>query len=293
MNCVYRLIFNKRKDQRIMPYMYIGSKSNVIYENGIILNKNGTPYYGSSSYDNYSEIVKEEDIYVEIIKEFENYTNALNFESVIQKNLDVVADPRYFNLSIATVNNFTDPDYATYKHVLTGKTVRLPRNHPRVLSREYVGVTTGTVFSKEDRRKRARFGAENHFFGKSHSVETKQRISDANIGRKISNEQREWFIKNVAKMKKTPEHRAKIGRKGFVILKNKITREVIRVSKENKEEYDKNIWVNPYVLSTNKPIGSKWVTNGSENKKISKGETVPNGFRYGRTNKPKKNEDYK
>jgi hypothetical protein len=283
MNYVYRIIFNKRKSQGIMPYLYIGSKSNAIYENGVILTNRGIPYYGSSSYKSYSEIVAEDDITVEIIKEFDIYTDALNFESMLQKSLDVVADPRYFNLCIATINNYTDPNYATYKHVETGKIVRLPRNHPMVISEQYVGVSRGIKLSDDDRKKRGRTGELNPFYGKHHTDEVKQIISEANSGRKISDDRRLWFIENVANQKKSPEHRAKIGRKGLIMLKNKDTGEVIRIPREDKETYDDTIWTNPYKLSKNKSTGSRWATNGIENKKIRAGEEIPDGFRFGRT----------
>lgn len=286
MHLVYRLIFTKRKQKNIMPFLYIGSKSNAIFENGMILSeKRKDPYYGSSSYDDYSEIVKSDEIDVEILKTFNNYTDALNFESLVQKSLDVVADPRYFNLGIATVNNFSNPDYATYKHVVTGKTVRLPRNHIMVLSGDYVGVSKGTTLSKEVRKRIGRSGKENPFYGKKHTEETKRLISETNKGKKVSDERREWFVENVAKKEKSPEHRRKIGEKGrdMIMLKNKNTGKTVRIHKSEKEKYDPNEWVNPYILSKNKSTGSRWITNGIENRKIKKDEEPQQGFWFGRT----------
>lgn len=283
MNLVYKITLEKRKQENIMPYMYIGSKSNAIFENGMIFTKSGIPYYGSSSYENYLKILESDRTSVEILKEFDNYVDALNYKSYIQKELDVVADPRYFNLAIATINNFTNPDYATYKHISTGKTVRLERNHPMVLSGEYVGVSKDTYLTEEQRRSIGRSGSENPFFGKKHSNETKEIISKKNKGRKVSSERKEWFIENVAKKKKSIEHRNKIGRKNMIMLKNKETNETIRIHKSDENLYDKNIWKNPYTLSENKSTGSRWITNGIENKKIRKDETKPEGWEYGRT----------
>lgn len=302
MHIVYKLTFNKRKEQNIMPFLYIGSKSNVSVENGMIYDRRGKPYYGSSTYENYLEIVETDEIEVEIIKEFEHYFEALNYESMLQKSLDVVADPMYFNLAIATVNNFTDPNYATYKHVITGKTVRLPRNHPMVISGIYVGVSKGVVLTEEERNKRGRSGEENAFFGKKHTEETIEKILNTrkqtyeenpelfqNVRQKIS----ETAKKTFAGVPKTEEQKKKMGRKGMIMLKNKDTGETIRIFKSEKENYDLDLWVNPYILSKNKSIGSRWVTNGIENKKIKKDEEPPKGFWFGRANAFKSKEKAK
>ena len=246
MHIVYRLIFNKRKERLEEPYMYIGSKSNCKIENNLIIDTNGKKYYGSSSIENWETLISEDDITVEVLKEFEEYVDALNFESAIQKSLDVVASTEYFNLSIATVNSYADPSYATYKHVRTGKCVRLPRNHEKVLTGEYVGVTKGTVLSEDQRKKRGRSGKLNPFYGKSHTEETKRKISLANSVETRSPEKVEEWIERVAKKPKTKEHKEKIGRKNLLMLKNVQTGECIRIHKSLKEEFDPNIWMNPY-----------------------------------------------
>jgi len=284
MNIVYRIIFNKRKKSNIMPFMYIGSKSNASIVNGIIYDKNGNPYYGSSCYENYLKIVEEDDISVEVLEKFDEYVDALNYESSIQKKLDVVADPAYFNLGISTVNNFSDPRYATYKHVITEKTVRLPRDHPAVERGEYVGVSKGASLTEEQRKKIGRSGEKNPFYGKKHSEESRKKMSEAALGREVSDDRKEWFIENVAKEKKTKEHRKKIGRKNLIMLKNKETGECIRIHREDTINYDLDLWINPYKLSDKKAaIGSRWITDGSINKKIKKDDEIPDGWTYGRT----------
>lgn len=292
MHVVYKIIFEKRKESNIMPFMYIGSKSNVSFKNGIMYDKHGKKYYGSSCYRGYSQIVQSDSVKVEILKEFENYEDALNFEALIQTDLDVVADPRYFNKSIATSNNFTNPNFATYKHTLTGKTVRLPREHQSVLNEEYIGVTKGTILSEEDRKKRSRPGEENPFYGKTHSPETINKIlttrkntydEDPEKFQKIKEHLSDLASKRFAGVPLSEEHKKKIGRPGLLMLKNKDTGESIRIYKEDKEKYDKEIWANPYSLSKDKQTGSRWVTNGDENKRIKKEEPVPEGFWFGRT----------
>lgn len=250
MNIVYKLIFKNRKKAGILPFMYIGSKSNVTVNEGVMYDIRGNPYYGSSTWANWNDIVNNDDVELEIIKTFDNYTDALNYESIIQKSLDVVADPIYFNLAIATVNNFTDPNYATYKHMTTGKTVRLPRDHEKVLTGEYVGVTYGRKFSEEEKRARPDIsGKNNPFYGKKHTQETKEKISKSKIGKKPPPSQIENWVEKVAKLPKTEEHKSKIGRKGLIVLKNINTGECIRISKESRKEYNESIWMNPYKIS--------------------------------------------
>lgn len=292
MHVVYKLTFNKRKEQNIMPFLYIGSKSNVSIESGIIYDGRGKPYYGSSTYENYSEIVESDEIEVEIIKEFEEYFEALNYESMLQKSLDVVADPRYFNLAIATVNNFTDPNYSTYKHTITGKTVRLQRNHPMVISGEYVGVTKGMKPTKNQMRGMGGKGENNPFYGKKHTEESKKRMISTRQKTYEDNPERYEEIRSILSETATrtfkgkplsEEQKKKIGRKGLIMLKNKHTNETIRIPKEEKKNYDPKVWMNPYCLSENKSTGSRWTTNGIENRKIRKNEEIPEGFWYGRT----------
>jgi hypothetical protein len=75
-----------------------------------------------------------------LLAEFDDYQSALQYERDMHILNDVVASPEYFNKAIATVNNFSDPNFSTYKHINTGKTVRLQKDHAMVLSGEYVGV---------------------------------------------------------------------------------------------------------------------------------------------------------
>lgn len=297
-NLVYRIVFENRKEQNILPYQYIGSKSNCIFENNKIKTSRGKFYYGSSTYENWDQIVEEEKdhVTIEVLKWCDEYVEALNYESTIQKSLDVVANPSYFNLSIATVNNFTDPNYATYKHTIYNKTVRLPRNHPAVISGEYVGVSSGVKFTDKEKRKRAKFGKDNHFYGKEHTDSTKKHISEKRKeqGDLRKPESIQNFIENVAKKPKSQEHRKKIGRKNLIMLKNVNTFETIRISRESAHLYDSNIWQNPYkVLHSGKPNGKKWCTNGVDNILLAKGENPPEGFEFGRTMKKKEviNED--
>jgi predicted RNA-binding protein YlxR (DUF448 family) len=225
----------------------------------VIYCRRNNAYYGSSSWPEYNKIVDEDDISVKILKSNDDdYTAILNYESVIQQQLDVVASPLYFNKSIATVNTYTDPSYATYKHVETGKCVRLPRSHPLVELGVYVGVTKGSVIPEEIRKKIGRSGFKNPFFNKTHTKEAREKISKANKGRIKTQEQIDKWIEKVAKKPKSAEHRKKIGRKGLIMLQNVNTKESIRIPKEEAAKLDNKIWVNPTKINPGKKVKCKY-----------------------------------
>jgi hypothetical protein len=60
----------------------------------------------------------------------------------------------------------------------------------------------------------------------------------------------ETIVKIIEKAKrpKSIEHRKKIGRKGFIMLKNIETGKTIRILREDKLKYDETIWMNPYKI---------------------------------------------
>lgn len=93
-------------------------------------------------------------------------------------------------------------------------------------------------------------GSGNNFYGKKHSEDSKRKIGEKNSGRVKSKEEIENWIAKVSSKPKSPEHRAKIGRKGFIMLKNITTGESIRIKKEDKHMYDSSIWKNPFSCTT-------------------------------------------
>lgn len=95
-------------------------------------------------------------------------------------------------------------------------------------------------------------GANNSFYGRRHTEETKRKIGEANKGESRSPEEVAKWVERVAKKPKSKEHRAKIGRKGFIMLKNVKTGECIRVDKETAKSYNSTIWKNPTSISQKK-----------------------------------------
>ena len=91
-------------------------------------------------------------------------------------------------------------------------------------------------------------GTNNPFYGHTHSEKSKQKISIANSGRDCSDETKKKMSDSRIGVKKTNEHKNKIGRKGYIMLKNVNTNECIRINKHDKMNYDPMIWLNPYTI---------------------------------------------
>lgn len=242
---VYLLEFDREK----LPNKYVGSKSNATFDGEKIIGKRGV-YYGSSRDPEMSALLQETNPRVHILGEFSSYQEALEFERSEHIRLDVVANAEFFNKIVANESNYANPEYATYRHSTTGKRVRLRRDHPLVLDGTYVGVTKGAVLSEEQRRKRGRSGEDNYFFGRSHDEATKALLSTKKLARGDARtpDQVAAWVENVAKRKKSIEHRSKIGRKGLVMLQNKETLEILRISKEEASALDPALWANPRKL---------------------------------------------
>lgn len=251
MHIVYRINLNREE----LPNSYIGSKSNCSIINGKIIDQRGKEYVGSSTYPNYLEIMQSGiEYYVEILFEGSDYNEIIKTEANIQRQMDVVVDPKFFNLSIAGESTFANPEYATMRHVLTGKVARIQKNHPKIISGEWVGLTRGRIMSDVERRSKAMVGEENPFFGRKHSEKSKHLMASNTDGKTSWNKRtdeskKKWF--NAAKRPKTDQHKQKIGRKNLVMLQNIHTKEIIRVPKTDIRYCDIE-WVNPKKITPEK-----------------------------------------
>lgn len=258
MNVVYILTFEKRIKEGNPPYFYIGSKSNCNLSEGCILDKNGNPYYGSSTWDGYGDMVIDDTPKYKILwKSNEcSYDELITKEKEFQIQYDCVASPEFFNKALASVSNYADPNYATFKHIQTGKIVRLPIYHPMVLAEEYKGVTYGCVLDNERKEYLSKIntGEKNAFYGRTHTNDTKDKISKANRGRIKSDRERELTSLLFKGKPKTETHKKKISErsKGKVSLKNVDTGECVRIDSEDKHLYDPEKWKNPYSLTDDK-----------------------------------------
>lgn len=126
----------------ILPFKYIGSKSNATFKDGVIYDRRNKPYYGSAKYKGWKEICTNNRSVCVVLFESDEYKECLKKEREYHIQNDVAINPIFFNQSIAAVNNFTNPKYGSFKHKdHHQKIVRLPTDHPLVLDGTYVGVT--------------------------------------------------------------------------------------------------------------------------------------------------------
>lgn len=90
-------------------------------------------------------------------------------------------------------------------------------------------------------------GIKNHFFGKKHSIESRNKMSNThkkNMCWLNFSDSHKAALRASQQKPKTSEHKAKIGKKGLVMLQNIYTLEIIRVAKNDERVYSKE-WVNP------------------------------------------------
>ena len=244
------IVYLIKIDRNRFPNRYIGSKSNCIIRNNKIYDSRNNEYFGSSCDPEYKNIVEYCDYEIEILESFDSYEKCLEKEKELHIFYGVVASPEYFNKSIATISNYLDSNYATYKNLETGKIARLPRDHPRVLNNEWVGVTKGRKLSEEHKASISNniSGEKNPFYGKKHSKKTKKLISNKNLGSVRSKE---------VKLKMSLDRmgiQKKIGRKGFLMLKNIQDGRCIRIKIKDIEKYDLSVWKNPSSIKQKREV---------------------------------------
>jgi hypothetical protein len=260
MHCVYKITFIERERQNIYPCYYIGSKGNVDVRDGVMYRVGRKkPYWGSPSDKSYPEALKEPKK-MEVLKYFEDYTECLSYERAVHIENDVIINPKYFNKNYAVEGTYSHPDYGSFKHNETGKTIRLPLDHAMVLNGTYVGSTKGVHQTEKCKEKKKRFGKDNHFYGKEHTTESKKKIVDGQNEWKTKNpEAYAEHIENVRAhmtrvsrgVPKSEDHKNKIGRKGMAMIKNIETGEVKRLYMTSDEyiNRDKKLWKTPYQIS--------------------------------------------
>ena len=119
---------------------------------------------------------------------------------------------------------------------------------------------------------------EKHWnYGKHRSEETKKKISQAHIGKSVSDKVKE-ILKFYRCLPKSEEHRKKIGdsQRG-----EKSVHFGIKLSEEHKNKVGASL-IEYYKNNKSKNIGTKWITDGVKCKKIKEGEKLPNGWKFGR-----------
>lgn len=247
-NIVYKITFLDRIEKNEPPFYYIGSKTNCTVINGVIFDRKGNQYKGSCRSKLFKESVKG-NIKIDVIKECE-LDELLKSEYTEQFNNNVVESIEYFNNSYAVyTSSFTNPEFANYRIISTGKNVRLKRDDPLVISGKAVGTSNGIKFEYKERPNFK--GDLNPFYGRTHSQETREKISKAvkAKGYKHSDEFKESVSqrfkgKKLAESTKANMKKAQQRYKGYVVLRNDA--DIVRVPKSEEERYKKLGYLNPY-----------------------------------------------
>lgn len=243
---VYRYTFIGRKEKGLFPFSYIGSKSNCYIKDGIIHDKYNKQYYGSSSSKLYKESLVVEQPILEILYIGDSSKDVLIKEIEFQKEYNVDANTHYFNKMIANFSSFTFCDYGTFKHKEHSHIYkRLPKNHPGVISGEWVGTTKGRKVSGSEKGVRSRSGILNNFYGRKHSEESKELMRNKKLGKNASEETKIKMSLKRKGVKKSEEHKNKIGRKGLTMIQNIETMEIKRVPVSEVGFVYDDKWVNP------------------------------------------------
>lgn len=259
MNIVYLITFTDRLNRNLKPYYYVGSKSNCnIIDGKIVSEKNNRVYYGSSRSILYKQLISDnEPFIVTVLDTADVFKELLEKELFWHKKLNVVESNEYFNKSMAIISNFSDSEYANYRHIDSGKIVRLHINDEELKTGKFVGITKGVPCKNP--KSRGLCGEKNPFFGKSHTKESKDKISESLKGRKLTNDTKMKMSKQRIGILKSESHKENIGKanKGKITLKNKHTLEVIRIDRTLLYEYDESVWLNPNSKHFIKPIEIK------------------------------------
>ena len=98
-------------------------------------------------------------------------------------------------------------------------------------------------------------GEKNNFYGKSHTDKTKTQLSKIHSGKYYQSDiQRKKWIENVAKKPASEKLKKQLSERNskFISLQNKFTLEKIYIDKNEKNNYDLDIWLNPKKISPDK-----------------------------------------
>lgn len=276
---VYKVTFPRLVSLPDRMCYYIGSKSNATFENGILYDNKRNEYWGSSREATYKSILLEEEKTIEILFFTDNYAECLAKERDFHLKYDVVTDKKYFNKTIACdKSTYTDPEYGTFRHKETRKFVRLKKDHPLVISGDYVNANFGMRTYNDGCNEKQYFEGEQpegwilgrldknilrgeraSFYGKIVTKESKDKFretkrinDDLNPERvatrnKLCSERAKNMFSGTSF---SEDHRKKISDSsmGYVTLKNKITGESIRIYKHDLSDINSDVWVNAYSI---------------------------------------------
>lgn len=275
-NIVYKFTFTKRKANGVLPFYYIGSKSNCYIKDNKIYDNNHKIYKTSSSVNLVKDLIDSGDYELEILFESDVYDDILDKENEFQINENVVHNDEYFNLSYATKNIFTSPNYVTIKtndSIIPYKKI----SKEYFESGNYCGTTTGMKWFNNPITKEhyvlnensnlitelnlllgksddySLYGEDNNFYGKKHTAESKKKMVESR--RKYYDEhpkEYEKFIQDakthmyrVSQLPKSEKFidQLKDRMTTTLYIANKETGESKRILKDEYQEYKANGWI--------------------------------------------------
>lgn len=268
MHCVYKITFNRRKEDNIFPYYYIGSKSNYSFINGVIIDNRGDEYYGSSNYNGYNQILSDEKDHIstEILFESDNYNKTLEYERDMHIKFNVVLSDEYFNQQIATFSTYSNPEYKTMKNIKNGKVARLLEHE---ITADWKGVS---------------FGKSWYNNGTINKTLYEYEVSDGWVkGRLNYKGNSNNFYKNGKKetIKKGVETRMK---NGSYVSHNKGKKGLYKHSDETLLKLKNRPKM---IKEKNGMYGKMWINDGINNQLIRKNDDIPEGWKKGVIRKTK------
>lgn len=271
MHIVYKLIFVKRKEAGLYPFLYIGSKSNATFSDNKILNIKNKAYYGSSSFKNYRKIVKENlgFIDVECLFESTNYEECLQVEQDTHIRLNVVLSPEYFNGAIAKTNLYHDPNYALMRNVISGKQCKILKDHPDIKAGLWVGISSGMKWYN------------NTVTAKTFKIDEQP---TGWVAGRLPSGKAAWnkgTKTDPEKVKLAVASRIKNG--GYLSVWNKGMKNVIKTSKTTKEKMSLSHKLRYASGGVGSLSGKFWITDGEKNQIVSDVSKIPNGWNRGQT----------
>ena len=138
-----------------------------------------------------------------ILAEFDNRRDAYDAEVVLHKFYDVVNNPHFANQSRALTSGFTTEGLSTFKG----------RKHSEETRRKIGEASKGRRPSEETRKLKSKLmtGEGNPMYGGTHTPEAREKIGAAQRGKTISEEHRQRIIEANKGKKLTEEQKKKLG----------------------------------------------------------------------------------
>ena len=235
---------------------YYGSRTTEMYPKDDI----GFKYFSSSRDKSFILDQKEnpQDYKYKVIRIFNTRKEALELEIIFHNRFNVGKNNKFYNLAKQSTIGRDTTGIVQAKNIITNEKISISKEEFDKRD-DLVGVTKGRDNTKDiNNKNRGLKGDKNPFYGKKHSKDSLALMLLSNIGRKASKETKLKMSNTRKGVKKSEEHKSKIGRKGLVMLQNRNTLEIIRINKLESEKLDLNLWVNPKVITPEKKYKCKY-----------------------------------